>query len=132
MASEVYTVVEVELQDGTLVDLRPLPIATLRKFMRIWNEHLKSIMEILAEKGEDAVTDPDVNDKQYDTYMKLAILSLERTLKDNRTTKEFENYLGEVLDEPTIFKILEVCGGLSLGKANQNQNPAMSALPTGE
>lgn len=125
MASEVYTVVEVELQDGTLVDLRPLPIAQLRKFMRVWHTHLGEVMELIAEKGEEALTDPDMNDKQYDVYMKLSIIALERTLKDTRTTKQFEEYLGDNLDEPTIFKILEVCGGLTLGKAN----PAAAATP---
>lgn len=125
MASEVYTVVEITLQDGEDVELRPLPIAQLRKFMKVWTTHLAELSAAFEEKGEAALTDESLNDKQYDVYIKLASLALERTMKDTRTTKEFENYLGDVLDEPTIFKILEVCGGLKLGKASPE-----SLIPT--
>lgn len=139
MASEVYTVEEVSLQDGTTADIRPLPIAKMRKFMRVWSDHMANISAKIAENTKfvqdhdddetEAVlpnSDADLTDAQYDTYIKLCVFGLAGQLQDAKTDKQFRDYLEDNLDEPTIYKILDVTGGLKLGQAanDPNLNPA--------
>lgn len=113
IATKVYKEVEIELQDGTELTLRPLPIAPLRKFMDAW-KHIDGIEE--EEEG-------------WDIFVNCAGIALQRHFKgkfDNMNSTpaevkkgkylsdEYKNYLEEVLDQDTILEIMEVCGGLNL------------------
>ncbi len=133
MATEVYTTEEIRLLDETEVELRPLPIAKLRKFTRMWSEHIQGVTKKIAEnedkeEGEDKYTEADLTDEQFDTFIKMCALGLEGQLKGEKTDKQFISYLEDTLDEQTIYKILEVTGGLKLGGANTpNQIPPVAA-----
>ena len=134
MAIEVYTTKEIRLLDETEVELRPLPIAKLRKFMRMWSEHISAVTKKIAEnedKPEDEreFTEADITDEQFTTFIKMCALGLESQLKGDKTDKQFIAYLEDVLDEQTIYKVLEITGGLKLGaNADPNQtNPAVVA-----
>lgn len=114
--------------------MRPLPIAKLRKFMRMWSEHINSVTKKIAEnedKPEDEreFTEADITDEQFTTFIKMCALGLESQLKGDKTDKQFIAYLEDVLDEQTIYKVLELTGGLKLGaNASPNQtNPAVVA-----
>lgn len=123
MASEVYTTEEVTLHDGTDVEIRPLVISKLRQFQRIWSEHMKNMVQEFAKDEENRKSEADMTDEQYDVFIKLCVLCLEEELKGDKTQKAFSAYLENNLEEPTIYKILNVCGGLSLGEQG-NQSPA--------
>lgn len=128
MATEVFTTEEIKLLDGEEVEIRPLPIAKLRKFMRLWSDHIKSISDKLADEAEVAMSEKkfgeaELTDAQFDVFIKMCALGLETELKGDKTEKQFISYLEDVLDEHTIYKILEVTGGLKLG-GDPNQNPA--------
>lgn len=137
MASEVYNVEEILLSDGTEVELRPLPIARLRKFMRMWTEHIANVQKRLREQADQSeeeqdLMQSDLNDEQYDVFMKMCALGLEQQLRGEKTTKQFMEYLEETLDEPTVHKILHVTGGLKLtGDDDPNQNSQPSPLEAG-
>ena len=127
MATEVYTTEEITLLDGTDVELRPLPIAKLRKFMRVWSTHASEMAKKLAEQAESDnpnLNEADVTDAQFDTYIKLCAMGLEKDLKGDKSEKEFLAWLEDTLDEQTIYKILDVTGGLRLGTDPNLQNPA--------
>lgn len=120
MATEVYTTEVIRLLDETEVELRPLPIAKLRKFMRLWNAHMRDVTKKIKENQEKDeedrdFTDDDLSDEQYTTFIKMCSFGLESQLKEDKTDKQFLAYLEDTLDEKTIYKILEMTGGLKLG-----------------
>jgi hypothetical protein len=133
MASEVFSTEVVTLLDGTEVELRPLAIAKLRKFMRMWQDHIKVISEKLQadmekEVGEREFTEAEMTDAQFDIFIKMCALGLETQLKEGKTDKQFLAHLEEVLDEATIYRILLVTGNLKLGEQEQDPNPPTPAL----
>ena len=101
MATTVYDVVEVELGNGEVVTLKPLPIKQLKKFMTIIKE-----MELPENESEDAA---------MEVFIKASMVCLEASKSPLSKDKDlFE----EVIDTPTMMKILEVCGGLKLNDPN--------------
>lgn len=133
MATEVYTTEIIRLLDETEVELRPLAIAKLRKFMRLWSDHLKDISKKFAEDEAKPEEEQDfdnaaLTDAQFDVFIKMCALGLESQIKGDRTEKQFLAHLEDILDEKTIHKILETTGGLSLN--SPNQTPPVN-LPAG-
>lgn len=107
MAKTVYDEHEIVLQDGREVRLVPLAIGRLRRFMKAWGE----FAEIENE------------DQAFDIYINCCGIALEKAVdndfpntrdSEKTLTDEYREYLEDVLDMDTIYKILEVCGGLKL------------------
>ena len=100
MATTVYDIVEIELSDGTTITLKPLSIKKLREFM-----------EVISKVDEENATE----ESTMDTFIQAAMLCLETARPDIGKNKDkFE----EVVEVPTMMKILEVCGGLKLTDPN--------------
>lgn len=102
LATTVYTTEEIELQDGSQITLKPLTIKNLRKFMEIM-------------KGfETAATE----DEGFEVCLDAAALCLKTERpefwEEGKHTEQFE----EVADLPTIYKVLDVCGGIKLNDPN--------------
>lgn len=107
MATTVYTTEEIELQDGTTVTLRPLNIKNLRKFMRVMDEFTNVETE---EQGMDILVD-------------AAAICLVREKPEffdaDKGTHGGASEEGEdILDMQSVYKILEVCGGVKLNDPN--------------
>ncbi len=103
MATTVYDTLEIELSDGSNVTLRPLPIKQLKKFM------------VIIDEMKDPANEEKTEAEAMDVFIRAAIVCLEgmkSPLAENRD--QFE----EIIDTPTMMKILEVCGGLSLNDPN--------------
>lgn len=107
MAKPVYDSVDITLQDDTQVTLVPLAIGRLRKFMKAWGEFANIENE----------------DQAFDIYINCCGIALDKSIGDRfektldsetYITDEYRAYLEEVLDMDTIYKILDVCGGLKL------------------
>lgn len=113
MATTVYTQEEITLQDGKDVLLKPLPIGRLRRFMAAWS------------KFSEAESD----DEGFNVFINCAGIALEEnykgvfdTLKASKDEQEagevlsaeYKEYLENTLDLDTIYKVLEVTGGLKL------------------
>jgi hypothetical protein len=105
MAKTVYTTEEIELQNGAVVTLRPLNI----KGTRVFNEKFKefSAPEFQGETGDET--------KAIEILVDLAAICLKRDLPELVADQDA---LEEALDIATIYKILEVCGGLDLKGMN--------------
>ena len=100
MATTVYDIVEIELSNGETISIKPLPIKQLRKFM-----------EAIKEMDSENTTEDDA----MDIFIKAAMICLEVFKPELSQDKEkFE----EVVEIPTMMKILEVCGGLKLTDPN--------------
>lgn len=116
MATTVYTVETVELQDGSKVTLRPMNIKGLRKFMKRMDEFGKSATN---DEGMDILLDcaaiclmkerPEFWDK-----------SKERGERDGEALEEggYSEEAEEALDLPTVYRILDICGGVKLDDPN--------------
>ena len=96
MATTVYSVEEITLQNGATVKLKPLTIKELRKFMLA-----------IAKTAEPGTTE----EQTLDILIDACAVALEKQLPDLVKDREaFE----DVLDIPTINRILEVCGGIKM------------------
>lgn len=99
MATTVYTTEEITLQDGRGITLKPNVIKIQKKFM-------------VALEG---LGTPESQIEAYDQIIDLAQICLagvDKELADDRETME------DILDEPTLYKIIEVCGGIKLNDPN--------------
>lgn len=120
MATEAFSTEDVTLLDGTEVELRPLAIFKLRKFMKIWTECVAKVQKRYADAAKDpenfvpALVQQETTEWQYDAWIPMCVLALEDALKEDKSDKAFKDYLERVLDEATIYRVLEVCGNLRL------------------
>jgi hypothetical protein len=101
MATTVYDVLEVELSDGSSLTLKPLPIKQLREFMEVIKEMDK--------------TENDSEEAAMDIFIRGAMICLKVFKPEISVDKDkFE----ELIEIPTMMKILEVAGGLKLTDPN--------------
>ena len=102
MATTVYDVVEIELSNGETLTIKPLPIKQLRKFMEV----------IKTMENEDSQND----DAAMDTFIQAAMVCLEGLNRSDLASDrdKFE----EIIEIPTMMKILEIAGGLKLTDPN--------------
>ena len=99
LATKVYDVEEIELQNGDKAKLKPLTIKELRKFMAA------------IQKTADAKTE----DETLTILIEACAVALEKQLPDLVKDKD---QLEDALDVPTINRILEVCGGIKMDDPN--------------
>ena len=99
MATTIYSVEEIELQNGTTVKLKPLSIKELRKFMAA------------IQKTADSKTE----DETLTVLIDACAVALERQLPELVKDRDA---LEDALDVPTINRILEVCGGIKMDDPN--------------
>ncbi len=99
MATTVYDVEEIQLQNGATVKLKPLTIKELRKFMAA----IAKTAEVTTE------------DETLTILIDACAVALEKQLPDLVKDRDaFE----DTLDVPTINRILEVCGGIKMDDPN--------------
>ena len=99
MATTVYDVEEIQLQNGQTIKLKPLSIKELRKFM------------LAIKKTADASTEDDT----LNILIDACAIALEKQLPELVANREA---LEDALDVPTMNRILEVCGGIKLDDPN--------------
>lgn len=126
MATTVYSTEQIALQDGTQVTLRPLPIKSLRKFMTEWEKFSEVKSE---DEGFDVFVACAGRGLERDEAIKKKIESL---YENEEMTDEYREYLEDVLDIETIYKILEVCGGLKLNDPKLMEAAAEYAKEAGK
>ena len=99
MATTVYDVEEIQLQNGATVKLKPLTIKELREFMKVIN------------KTQEVTTE----DETLTILIDACAVALEKQLPDLVKDRDA---LEDALDVPTINRILEVCGGIKMDDPN--------------
>lgn len=99
MATTVYNVEQIELQNGNKAMLKPLSIKELRKFMQA------------IQKASQAENDEDT----LNVLIDACAVALEKQLPDLVKDRDA---LEDALDVPTINRILEVCGGIKMDDPN--------------
>ncbi len=101
MATSVYEVVEVELMDGSKISMRPLKISLLRDFM-------KEFQKI----GDEDIAEDNI--KSMDLLLDCAVIAMKQYNPDLASKEQME----EVIDLPTVYKIIEVASGIKLNDPN--------------
>ena len=99
MATTVYSVEELTLQNGSTVKLKPLSIKELRKFM------------LVLQGASDSTTE----DQTLNVLIDAVAVALEKQLPELVADRDA---LEDALDVPTINRILEVCGGIKMDDPN--------------
>lgn len=95
MATTVYQEEVIKLIDGSELKLRPLKISLLRQFLKKFAE-----VEAVAED----------NEKSIDVLMECVLIALKQYKPDfSGGTAELE----EIVDLPTVYKIVEIAAGTS-------------------
>ena len=99
MATTVYDVEEIQLQNGATVKLKPLTIKELREFMKVIG------------KTQEVTTE----DETLSILIEACGVALKKQLPELVADQDaFE----DTLDVPTINRILEVCGGIKMDDPN--------------
>lgn len=101
MATSVYETVEVELIDGTKISMRPLKISLLRDFM-------KEFQKI----GDEEIASDNI--KSMDLLLDCAVIAMKQYNDEYATKAKLE----EVVDMPTVYKIIEIAAGIKLNDPN--------------
>ena len=108
MANTVYEVVDIQLSNGEDISVRPLTIKNLKKFTKV----------IAKLDDESVVTEEDA----LDIFVEDGMVCMEQFSPELGSDREkFE----DVVEVPTLMKILEVAGGLKL---NGDPNLAATGL----
>jgi len=103
MPTSVYETLELKLSNGNTINIKPLTITNLKKFLvsvrKLQEEHVKTeddVMEVFIEAG---------------------MICMQQFAPELAHDKElFEN----TIEIPTLMKILEVAGGLKLNNDDPN------------
>jgi hypothetical protein len=101
MATSVYEVVEVELLDGSQISMKPLKISLLRDFMKEFQK----------------ISDPKIaedNIKSMDLLLNCAVIAMKQYSPELATKEQLE----EIMDLPTVYKVIEVAAGIKLNDPN--------------
>lgn len=107
MANTVYEIVDIQLSNGEEIAVRPLTIKNLKKFTKV----------VAKLDSPDVKTEEDA----MEIFVEAAMVCMEQFAPDLASDKDrFE----DVIEVPTLMKILEVAGGLKLN----DPNPAATGL----
>jgi hypothetical protein len=103
MPTTVYEMLEIKLSNGNTINIKPLTITHLKKFLAV----VKTLQDDSVKTEEDAM----------EIFIKAGMICMEQFSPDLATDKElFEN----TIEIPTLMKILEVAGGLKLNNDDPN------------
>jgi len=108
MATTVQEGEELVLMDGTKIKVRSLKISLLRPFMKKFEQ--------VAGVAED-------NDKSMTLLIECVQIAMEQYNPD--LSKDISK-LEEVLDLPTVYKIIEAASGVKLADANALLNTVLA------
>ena len=101
MATTVYDIEEIQLSNGDTLVIKPLTI-----------KHLKKFLAVIKKMDDPEVTEED---QIMEIFVEGAMVCLEQLMPELAADKDkFE----EVIEVPTLMKILEVAGGLKLNDPN--------------
>jgi len=107
MATTVYESQELTLMDGTKITARPLKISLLRPFMT---------------KFEKVAEVADNNEKSMTLLVECVAIAMQQFNPELADIKKLE----EILDLPTVYKIIESASGVKLQDANALLNAALA------
>lgn len=107
MATSVVRSEEIELQDGTKLVVRPLNIKRLRRFMVVFATLSEPPTDKDGKELDLSASEREMH--EFDIMLDAVRICIEGADAELSADKD---RLEEVLDVPTMWKILEVAGGI--------------------
>lgn len=107
MATTVHEGEELVLMDGTKINVRPLKISLLRPFMKKFEQ--------VAGVAED-------NEKSMTLLIECVQIAMQQYKPELADTSKLE----EILDLPTVYKVIEAASGVKLQDANALLNTVLA------
>jgi hypothetical protein len=101
MATQIYETVDVELMDGSVITLRPLKLSLLREFM-------KEFQKI----GDEKIAEDNI--KSMDLLLNCSAIAMKQYNPELADKVKLE----EVIDLPTVYKVIEIAAGIKLNDPN--------------
>lgn len=101
MATTVVDVIKVKLDNGKTIECKPLKIKRLREFMT-------AIADLQGAESD--------NIKSLEVIFNCSMIALKQYLSDDVTVEEME----DLLDLPTMYRIIEGASGIKLDDDNPN------------
>ena len=103
MPTKVYETIDIELSDGAVVTIKPLSIKNLKRFLNA------------VEKIQNGDVSSEI--EAVDVFLEAGLICMQQFAPEKfATVEDVEN----ILEMPTLMKILEVAGGLNLNPDNPN------------
>lgn len=96
MATNIYNIEQVELIDGTVIEITPLKIIYLREFMD----------KFLSLTGDST------------SLIECALVAMKQYFPSIKTVEELE----DSIDLPSMYKIVNVAAGISISKIDDDKN----------
>lgn len=107
MATSVHESTELTLMDGTKITVRPLKISLLRPFMKQFEQ-----VSLVAEDNEKSMT----------LLIECVAIAMQQYKPELADVEKLE----DVLDLPTVYKIIEAASGVKLQDANALLNTVLA------
>lgn len=122
MATTVYEVQDIQLQDGTEVKIKPLDLKRLRRVMKMWDLVTNPAPEAKdgdseSEPKEKEVVEGVTSDSSILDF--LAAASKVCLEKEAPELVKDDDKFEEALDLPTMWKLMNVCAGITMADPNR-------------
>ena len=122
MAQTAYTKEELELQDGTVVEIKPLVISRMRKFSKLFEKLAEVDTEDEAEEMLIKMTLICLGPEQSKPYQYDSTVD-EETNEPKGFDKAYDTF-----DNATIVRIIKVSTGVDLGMDPKEMEQRMSQM----
>ena len=117
-AKRVYTVEVIELQDGTEVEVKPLPIKRLRKAQDVINKAMTGTPRLDDEgnevKGDDGEVIRDASDEDiWDAFIAVVLMVMQNQSGCEKFLDgdEGKELLEDTIDQESLYEIVKVSTG---------------------
>jgi hypothetical protein len=112
MPTQIYEVTEVELIDGTIIEISPLKIKYLKQFM----EKFESVKQ--AKSDEESIS----------KLVECIRIAMKQYMPSIKTIEDVEDNV----DLPTIYKIIELCAGIKINQSDETEPKPVVSKPASE
>lgn len=106
MPTKVYDTKEVELIDGTIIEISPLKIKYLRQFMDIFDQ-------LNGVRGDN---------EALEILAKCVRIAMKQFYPSIKTVEDVE----DMVDLPTVYAIVEYCAGIKISKPSENKDSSVN------
>lgn len=109
MPTKIYEINEIELIDGTIIEVTPLKIKYLRQFMDKFN----------------SIKNCKTDEESMSVLVECVRIAMKQFCSRIKTIDDVE----DTVDLPTIYKIIELCAGIKMDKEKENITQAENNRP---
>ena len=109
MPTKIYDIEELELIDGTIVEMSPLKIKYLRQFMDKFN----------------LIKDSNTDEQSISVLVDCVRIAMKQFYPVLKTVEDVE----DSIDLPTIYKIIDICAGVKMNKPQKVEQQASGPKP---